>query len=149
MTTKYRVLALDQSSSVTGWALFEDSKLTAWGKFNSGGNMSDFAQQLSSLLVEHKPNKVLYEEIYHGLNLSVYKKLAQLQGVVLSLVPDAEGIYPTQWKTSQYVKGQKRPEQKRAAQAIVLKKYGIKATQDESDAILIGAHVAEDEINWT
>ena len=45
------------------------------------------------------------------------------------------------WKSTLGIKGKNRPEQKRNAQAYVNTMYGIKATQDECDAICIGSHI--------
>lgn len=44
-----------------------------------------------------------------------------------------------QWKSILGIKGKARAEQKRNAQQYVLNIYGVKATQDESDAVCIGA----------
>ena len=49
-------------------------------------------------------------------------------------------VLASSWKSTLSIKGKTRPEQKRNAQAYVEKTYGVKATQDESDAICIGSH---------
>lgn len=43
------------------------------------------------------------------------------------------------WKSKLEIKGQQRPEQKRNAQKWVLNTYDLKVTQDEADAICLGA----------
>ena len=55
------------------------------------------------------------------------------------------------WKSVVGIKGRARAEQKRNAQQHVTDTYGIKATQDECDAICIGAHIAKKNagFNWT
>ena len=55
------------------------------------------------------------------------------------------------WKSTLGIKGRTRPEQKRNAQQYVINTYGVTPTQDECDAICIGAHYlaeADNEYNW-
>lgn len=40
-----KTLALDQSSRITGWAIFEDDKLINYGKFNVG-NINELGERL-------------------------------------------------------------------------------------------------------
>lgn len=148
--SSYKTLAFDQSSAITGWAYFEGQELKEFGKFNSGGGLSEFVSQVSLLLERFQPNKVVAEDIYASLNLSTFKKLAQVQGALIVAVGelDLEFIYPTQWKSSQQVGGRNRTEQKRAAKQKVLERYKVKATNDEADAILLGAHMTQQELNF-
>ena len=47
-------------------------------------------------------------------------------------------MYASAWKSVCGVRGRARAEQKRNAQAFVETTFGVRATQDESDAICIG-----------
>ena len=51
------------------------------------------------------------------------------------------------WKSVLSIKGKDRAEQKRNAQKWVIENYSIKPTQDECDAICIGAAHSKNNIN--
>ena len=51
-----------------------------------------------------------------------------------------EAVLAGTWKSTLGIKGKTRPEQKQNAQKWVIATYGVKPTQDECDAICIGAH---------
>ena len=51
-----------------------------------------------------------------------------------------ETVLAGTWKSKLGIKGARRDEQKRNAQAYVQNTYGKKVSQDESDAICIGAY---------
>ena len=77
-------------------------------------------------------------------NLETFKILAEVIGVLTELAAEKnlpyELVYSTVWKSTLQIKGRTRPEQKKNAQQYVLNTYSKKVTQDESDAICIGAH---------
>lgn len=68
----------------------------------------------------------------------------ELVGTNYEIVPSVR------WKSQLNIKGKKRAEQKKNAQAYVLEHYGKKVTQDESDAICIGAYFVNKDVgfNW-
>lgn len=78
-------------------------------------------------------------------NVQTFKVLAEVFGVVYELVTELEiphtAVVAGTWKSALGIKGKSRPEQKRNAQAYVVSTYGVKATQDESDAICIGSYM--------
>lgn len=57
-------------------------------------------------------------------------------------MPNAAVLAGT-WKSKLGIKGVRRDEQKRNAQAYVQNTYGKKVSQDESDAICIGAYATK------
>lgn len=63
-----------------------------------------------------------------------------------------EVIASSSWKSTLSIKGRARAEQKKNAQIYVNTIYGIKATQDECDAICIGTHYTKlpsnEGFNW-
>lgn len=91
----------------------------------------------------------------HVNNVSTFKILAEVFGVLYELcvrmnIP-VDAILAGTWKSTLKIKGKTRPEQKKNAQAWVIDTYGVKPTQDECDAICIGAHAIKQinsEINW-
>ena len=84
-------------------------------------------------------------------NVQTFKTLAEVFGVLFELCVDleisVEAVLSGTWKSTLSIRGKTRPEQKHAAQDWVLKNYGIKATQDEVDAICIGAHIIKQNVN--
>ena len=61
-------------------------------------------------------------------------------------------IASSSWKSTLGIKGRARAEQKKNAQIYINTIYGIKATQDECDAICIGTHYtklpSDEGFNW-
>ena len=76
--------------------------------------------------------------------VSTFKVLAKLQGVLEYVAKKSEVNYyiipPATWKHNTGVTGRSRPDQKKSAQLIVQRLYNVQATQDESDAILLGKY---------
>lgn len=160
-------IAFDQASGETGYSIFLDSKLVAFGKhrtshYNFMENVLDtenfMLETIQKYLDEYKPKEytIALEEIQfqHRGGVDTFKKLAQLQGVLIGSImknhPDAklELVYASTWKAFAKVRGNGRAEQKRNAQARVEELFQQKATQDECDAILIGHYISNQEVNW-
>ena len=156
-----RILALDQSSRVSGWAFFDDNELIEYGKIDLS-NEPQVEKRLHKLrclirdmIQELKIDKVILEDIYMDgqriNNVQTFKTLAEVFGVLFELCVDleipVEAVLSGTWKSTLSIRGKTRPEQKHAAQDWVLKNYGIKATQDEVDAICIGAHIIKQNVN--
>lgn len=160
-----RLLALDQSSRVSGYAIFYDGKLEDYGKFEFTDNdlgirLLKIRQKVDGLIDKYNINEVVLEDIQLQNNVSnnvqTFKALAEVFGVVYELITEKDiknsAVLSTVWKSALGVKGRTRPEQKRNAQAFVTSTYGIKATQDESDAICIGTYIIISQpavFSWT
>lgn len=152
--TMRKLLALDQASHVSGYSVFYDDNLEAHGKFSVddtdiGERLVKIRKKVLELINEYDINEVAFEDIQLqtnvGNNVQTFKILAEVFGVIYELVtelglPHTEVLAGT-WKSTLGIKGKNRQEQKRNAQAYVVNTFGIKATQDESDAICIGAHM--------
>ena len=153
-----KVLALDQSTRVTGWAVFADDVLQEYGKFDAENAGADISKRLTyikdkvkALIDKYNIQKVLIEEIQLqntvGNNVVTYKKLAYVQAVLIQMFDEFklsyEVIASSSWKSTLSIKGRNRTEQKKNAQIYVNTIYGIKATQDECDAICIGTHYSK------
>ena len=144
-----KMLALDQASRTSGFAVFEDNKLIKYGKFtfedsDFGVRLMKIRNKVQSLIEEFSIDKVVFEDIQLQDNVDTFKKLAEVFGVIFELVTELniphEAILSTSWKSTLKIKGAKRPEQKKNAQLWVNENYNIKPTQDECDAICIGVH---------
>ena len=153
-----KILALDQSSRVTGWAVFADGALQEYGKFDAENAGTDIGKRLTyirenvtALIDKHNIQKVLIEEIQLqntvGNNVVTYKKLAYVQAVLIQMLDEFklpyEIIASSSWKSTLGIRGLARAEQKKNAQLYVNTTYGIKATLDECDAICIGTHYSK------
>ena len=146
-----KLLSLDQSSHITGWAIFEDNKLIQNGKFdlkseNIGERLWDYRKHIEKLINEYNPDKVVFEDIQmQGQinNVMTYRILAEILGVteeyMVEIKMPYEIISSNTWKSKLDIKGKARTEQKRNASQWVLNTYNKKVTQDEADAICLGA----------
>lgn len=162
-----KILSLDQSTRVTGWAVFADNALQEYGKFDAenagadiGKRLTYIREKIKALIEKYDIQKVLVEEIQLqntvGNNVVTYKKLAYVQAIIIQLLDEInipyEVIASSSWKSTLGIKGRARAEQKKNAQIYVNTIYGIKATQDECDAICIGTHYIkqpkEEGFNW-
>lgn len=157
-----RILALDQATNTTGWCIFDNKELIAYGKINF--TQADPIERISkvrgwllNMFENWKPDKVALEDIqlqkFSGKNghtegaVTTYKVLAQLQGVLATTCFD-KGIsysivHTATWRSHCKIVAKSRADQKRAAQIYVAKKYEKNVTQDEADAICIGTYMSE------
>lgn len=149
-----RVLALDQASRVSGWAIFDDDNLEQYGKidvskyYELGERLHQIRQEVEHIIDDEHIDVVILEDIYMDgqrvNNVQTFKALAEVFGVLYELCVDmekpVEAVLAGTWKSTLGIKGKTRPDQKRSAQVWVEKEYGIKPTQDEVDAVCIGAH---------
>ena len=147
------ILALDQASRTSGYAVFCDDQLIDSGKFtfedaDIAKRLMKIRNKVEELINEFCIEKIILEDIQcQGNvvnNLETFKILAEVIGVLTELAAEKNLpyalVYSTVWKSTLQIKGRTRPEQKKNAQKYVLNTYGKKVTQDESDAICIGAH---------
>lgn len=150
------LLALDQASKTTGWAIYTDGKLTAWDKFtvedeDFGKRLLKIRNQVIKLIQQYEVTEVAIEDIQLqnsiGNNVVTYRALAEVRGVLEELFTEMkipyQIVFSGTWKSALGIKGAKSAEQKRAAQEYVLTTHGIKAIQDTCDAICIGDYVTK------
>ena len=154
-----RVLALDQASRTSGWAVFDDGKLVTFGKFTAnnsdvGDRLHFIRSKVNSLIDEYDIDEVVFEDIQLQNNVvnnvATFKALAEVFGVLYELFVTLKiprtAVLSTVWKSTLGIKGKDRAAQKKAAQVWVEKTYGVKPTQDECDAICIGAHYINNKV---
>ncbi len=146
-----KILALDQSSRCSGWSVFIDGELKDWGHLTTdqdevGKRLLDIHNFIVKKVQEWNIDTIVFEDIQLqssvGNNVKTFKVLASVFGVVqmtaVELNKNYKVIPSVTWKSKLQIKGRTRLDQKKNAQQFVLQRYGIKATQDESDAICIG-----------
>lgn len=153
----FRVLAFDQASQVSGWAVFDDEKLISYGKWTSTGidsvsRIAQTKQWVASMIDKWKPNQVILEDIQLQKNekdddmVWTFKTLAHLQGVLINYFYEMrvnfDVVAVATWRNFSEIKGKTRTDKKKNAQLKVKRFYDISITQDEADAILIGRWAA-------
>lgn len=158
-----KILALDQSSKISGYSYYEDGKLIKYGKFDCGDmdlpiRLTKIRNYVIQLINEFQPEYILIEDIQLQdnvkNNVKTYKALAEVIGVISQLCNELniphELVPSATWKSALSIKGKNRTEQKRNAQSWVVNNYSIKPTQDECDAICIGHYFTHKtvEFNW-
>ena len=151
-----KLLALDQSSRITGWAIFTDGKLEKHGKFDAekagsgiGERLHYIRNQVRTLIEDNQITEVIMEDIQMQGNIvnnvQTFKTLAEVFGIISELLVEMKipqsAVLASSWKSVLSIRGRARAEQKRAAQEWVVANYAVRPTQDECDAICIGAHV--------
>lgn len=159
-----KVLALDQSSRISGWSIFEGGQLKEYGKFNAEKageipqRLAFIRKQVQELIEKHKIQEVVFEDIQLQQskinNVQTFKVLAEVYGAISCLLVELgipqTAVLASVWKSTLGIKGKDRTEQKRNAQVWVETQYGVKPTQDEVDAICIGEHyVRENTYAWS
>ena len=159
-----KILALDQATQTSGYSVWSNGVLTDFGKFSFDDTdihkrIHKVCTQFQILLVTHKPDKVVLEDIQMQVNnVSTFQKLAWLQGALIEtcwiLGMSVELIRPSEWRAiCHFLKGQDkhRDNQKKVAQEWVRDTFNKICTQDEADAICIGyaaSQSADNELNW-
>lgn len=135
------ILALDQAKT-SGFAIFSQ---TGELLLHGAKTFPDYVQQyhfFALLLVEYSITTLLIEDIQLQRNTQTFKTLAQLQGIFMALAHnhniELHIISPSTWRSKIGLRAKGRTALKHAAVQMVYELYGIKATQDESEAILIG-----------
>lgn len=148
-----KILALDQSSRITGWAIFDNGKLVNYGKFSAevvGANIGDrlefIRNKIRKLIEDNQVEEVIMEDIQMQGNIvnnvQTFKVLAEVFGVVSELLVEMKipqsAVLASSWKSALGIKGRARAEQKQNAQKLIAKIYNISVIQDIADAICIG-----------
>lgn len=157
-----RVLALDQATGISGWAVFDDKKLVQCGVYQTTKataieKIETVRQWVVSMVEMWNPTIVVIEDIQlqqfgdqKGNNIegvTTFKTLAHLQGVILNYFHvnkiKFDVIHSATWRSFCGVKGRTRSDKKRSAQLLVKKWYDAQVSQDEADAICLGKYEAE------
>lgn len=160
-----KMLALDQSTRVSGWAFFEDNQYVESGVVNLSKSELDtyersfeMAKALWRIIKKYKPDNLIIEETQQQSNVQVVIVLARLQGMLIGYA-EAHGvkthiITPSSWRAALHYrqgKGIKREELKQQSLDYVKNKYGFSCSEDENEAIAIGdaaiiKYFSEDDI---
>lgn len=156
-----KLLALDQASHTTGYAVFENNKPIVISHFEADGEdlgerLVDIRNKIKYLIDKYDIEMVAFEDIQlqdvkgsKEVGIKTFKMLAEVYGVVHELVNelglDYYTIPPIVWKATFKIAGKGRTAEKKMAQEWVNNNYNIKCTEDEADAVCLGTHVIKKE----
>lgn len=155
----FRILSLDQSSRVSGFAIFDNDKLVKYGSIEIKGEnapvrFSKVREWVRSMVVNWKPDFVMIEDVQlqdeekNGTQGTItFKVLSGLIGVLETYFVENKVNYDlahiSTWRNHEQIKGKSRLDKKRGAQLRVKKCYDIDVIDDIADAILIGRYAVE------
>lgn len=175
-----RLLSLDQATHTTGWAIFDGNSVVKYGlvtleQGDLDKRINDLKIWLANMLEIWKPDKVLMEDIQlqekkqgrtwendtgdNVMNVSTFKTLAQLQGVLADYLYEKKipytFVHTATWREVCGIAGKYRADKKKSAQLKIKEWFDIEVTNDEADAICIGYYGSNYErrntelINWS
>ncbi len=142
-----RVLALDASTTKTGWAIFEESKLINYGKVvaehkDVTERICYMNQWLDKMIEEWDLDLIVLEDVYQKQNPQTFKILSRLQGVFINSAflydIKTELVMPVTWRGGLNVGDKKRAVLKEKAIKFVKKMYNVIVSEDEAEAICMG-----------
>lgn len=153
-----RILALDQATKITGWAIFDGKELIKYGKFEVSGDEIErdhkIREWLISIINTWKPDFIGFEGIQlqekseeRKMGVTVFETLARLQGILMITAYElgvSFKVCPTNtWRSHCGVKGKTRSDKKRSMQLLAKQWYDVTLVDDEADAIGIGRYISE------
>ena len=149
-----RVLALDQSTHLTGYSIFDNEELVTYGIFETQyedeiARDHEVKVWLISMIHNWEPDYIGIEGIQYQQQMGVttFETLARLQGILMDLCYEMEykyNICPTNtWRHFYGVKGRSRVDKKRSTQILIKEWYDISVNEDVADAIGIGRYMAK------
>ena len=84
-----RLLALDQSLRITGYAIFDDNNLIYSGTYSIPSSipierrLGKIMQNLNNIAEEYNITEVVLEDIQYQNNKETFKKLAYVQSIII------------------------------------------------------------------
>ena len=126
-----RILALDQSSRTSGYAIFVEGRLETFGHFtikdeDIGIRLLKIRQQVETLVNKYNITEVIMEDIQLQTNVSnnvsTFKALAEVFGVIYELLTEMDikvtSALASSWKSKLKIKSRQRQQQKQEAQGL-------------------------------
>ena len=155
------VLGLDLSTKNSGWSIFTNGDLTAYGAINAGSanlykRIDKMVADIGAVLDLYKPTRVVIEEVLpedvRG-NQNVFKALIYLQAFIMHLMDDyklkPELVVASHWRKNCGIKtgaGIQRTSLKPKDIAFVKRMFNIDVNDDIADAICIGYQATHDPV---
>ena len=149
-TTEVYHISFDQATDISGYCVWKNGKYICHGAFNLKSQkleeeprLREMMHSIIELIEKFHPPTISFEDTQFQNNAHSYKLLCRLQGMIIEycyLNDICFFIYPpSTWRKILGIKGKKRSELKAAAIDYVKTHYNIDATEDECEAICIGA----------
>lgn len=151
-----KLLALDQSSKVTGYTVLEDGKIIEVNHFECtgddvGNRLAQFRKKIIYLIEEYDIDEIVFEDIQlqdvngnKETGIKTFKVLAEVFGVLHELCSEIKmpytAVLPIKWKAHFKIAGKGRAQEKKMAQAYVEKNCNRKCTEDEADSLCIALY---------
>ena len=151
-----KLLALDQSSKVTGYTVLEDGKIIEVNHFECTGDdvgnlLAQFRKKIIYLIEEYYIYEIVFEDIQlqdvngnKETGIKTFKVLAEVFGVMHELCSEIKmpytAVLPIKWKAHFKIAGKGRAQEKKLAQAYVEKNCNMKCTEDEADSLCIALY---------
>ena len=147
-----KILALDQSTRITGHSLFDDGTYVESGVIDkhkigdADKRIAEMGLEICRKIKEHKPDIVVIEDIQKQSNTKTVIYLARLQGCIIlycaSKGIDIKILHPSEWrKVLSYNQGPKVPRAELKEQSINYVKEHLgfdNFSEDRCEAICIG-----------
>lgn len=153
-----RVLALDQATVLTGWAIIDDGLFKKSGVINCSREIEhDIMQrsqwmmkEISSVIDKSLADVIVIEDVQHQSNSSIFKHLARLQGMIIGYCLTYQYrfmiISPSTWRTTikfDMGKSIRRNNLKLQAIEFVYNRYQRHVKDDEAEAICMATAAYE------
>lgn len=150
LSTHMKIIAFDQATKVTGYAVITDGQLSRHGTINVKASLDILSRMfmmtrmIRDLIYEERPDAVFFEGVEAVRNERTMICLANLQGMCLYGVHEAGYVASTldvtAWRHSlgfAVGRGVKRADNKAEAVRYVRDTYGVECGDDEAEAICI------------
>lgn len=157
-----RVLALDQATRISGWAIYDNDIPISFSTFET--NLTDEVARyntiknwLINMINRWQPDVVAIEDIQfqnihndndYIVNTTTFKMLARLQGVLMdtvySLGKELLIVHSATWRSYCNIKGRSRADKKKSTQLIMKDLYDITISEDEADALGLGKYASNE-----
>ena len=148
-----RVLALDQSTTRSGYSLFINEQYDHSGLVDKHKNkdlnsrFKEMYEGIHEVIETENPDIVVIEDTQmQGGNGATYKVLCQLQGAIMGMCYAMNigfvVVTPSQWRSALcFHQGPKVKREELKAQSIAFakKEFGIDEYEDQMEAVCIGA----------
>lgn len=145
------LIALDESTTCTGYAVFDNGELIKHGLFSLKNKdvlerVSYIMEEIENLIKTYKPNNMVIEDVQITMNAATAKSLLGLQFMIEVYAHrnniSCETYRTTKWRKILGLSNSRSLDRKAKKQETinyVKDKYGIDVLKDdESDAIAIG-----------
>lgn len=149
----FKILALDQATVNTGWALISSEGVIEFGlihadsKLPNEERLREMHSQIKRLIKKVKPSLVVMEAVQYQSNFATFGTLNNLQGVIMAEIFNNNLVFIivpcSKWRSYCGIRGKRRIELKSNTRMYIADRYGIIASEDEADAIGIATWAIE------